>query len=125
MSGEPPSTAGRGAPAPKQAAGLRGRLESFRCAGRGISDLVATQTNARIHAVATLAACGLAAWLGLSALEWAVLALAISSVWVAEGLNTALEWACDVASPDFHPLARRTRGWKTSRACAVAVSIAA
>jgi diacylglycerol kinase len=38
-----------------------GRLASFRYAGRGLRALVASQPNARIHALVTLAAAALAA----------------------------------------------------------------
>jgi diacylglycerol kinase len=65
-----------------------------------------TQPNARIHAAATLFAIALGAWLGLSRVEWAVLALTIGLVWMAEFINTALEAAVDLASPDIHPLAK-------------------
>jgi diacylglycerol kinase (ATP) len=30
-------------------------------------------------------------------------------VWVAEGLNTAFEFMCDVASPEFHPLVEKSK----------------
>ena len=49
---------------------------------------------------------GLAAWLKLERIEWAVLILTISSVWVAEFFNTALEVVVDLASPDIHHLAK-------------------
>jgi diacylglycerol kinase len=49
---------------------------------------------------------GLAAWLGLARTEWALLVLAIGLVWSAEFVNTALEAAVDLASPDLHPVAR-------------------
>ena len=45
-------------------------------------------------------------WLGIGALEWAVIVLAIAIVWTAEFINTALEAVVDLASPQHHPLAR-------------------
>jgi diacylglycerol kinase (ATP) len=85
------------------------RIASFGHALRGLAALVATQHNAWIHAAATLAACALAALLGISAGEWVAVVLAISSVWTAEAMNTAFESLCDVASPDHHPLVRRAK----------------
>jgi len=38
--------------------------------------------------------------------EWAVLVLTIASVLILEGLNTAIEAAVDLASPNVHPLAK-------------------
>lgn len=80
------------------------RLRSFVYAGRGIRAVVTSQHNAWIHAVATLTATTLGVCLGVSRLEWIALVFAIVSVWTAEAINTALEFLCDVASPDFHPL---------------------
>ena len=65
-----------------------------------------TQPNAQIHAVITVGALALGAWLGLSRAEWAILTLTIGLVWAAELLNTALEALVDLASPSLHPLAK-------------------
>lgn len=49
---------------------------------------------------------GLAWWLDVPRAELALLVLAIGLVWSAEFVNTALEAAVDLASPDLHPVAR-------------------
>jgi diacylglycerol kinase (ATP) len=41
--------------------------------------------------------------------EWLALVFALVSVWAAEALNTAFEFLCDVASPQFHPLVARAK----------------
>jgi diacylglycerol kinase (ATP) len=84
-------------------------LRSFAHALRGAAELMASQRNARIHALATVAVVALALWLGVTRLEWALLVLAMGAVWTAEALNTALEWLCDVASPEYHPLVRSAK----------------
>jgi diacylglycerol kinase (ATP) len=81
-------------------------LRSFGYALAGLSWLVRTQRNARIHLVIALVAVALGAWLGLSGAEWAVLLLTIGLVLAAEAFNTALEAAVDLASPEWHALAR-------------------
>jgi diacylglycerol kinase (ATP) len=88
---------------------LRARVRSFVYAGRGISTMLASQHNAWIHAVAS--ACVIAGGLlaGVGRLEWCALVLAIVSVWTAEALNTAFEFLCDVASPEFHPLVAKAK----------------
>jgi diacylglycerol kinase (ATP) len=86
---------------------LASRLESFRCAFRGVWTLLASQQNARIHLLATVGACGLGLLIGISLLEWCAIVLAIVMVWTAEALNTAFELLCDVASPEFHPLVQK------------------
>ena len=83
------------------------RLESFRCAFRGVGTLLASQHNARIHLLATVCACGLGFLIGISRLEWCAIVVAIAMVWTAEALNTAFEFLCDVASPEFHPLVQK------------------
>jgi len=85
------------------------RHASFGHAARGVRILVATQPHARIHLVAA-AGVALAAWLlGASAMEWCVLLLAIGLVWVSEGINTAIEFAVDLASPEHHPTAGKAK----------------
>ena len=88
---------------------LRGRLNSFRYAGKGISLMIRTQHNAWIHTLATFAICSVALYAGISGTEWCAIILAIISVWTAEALNTALEFLADVASPDFHPLVEKAK----------------
>ena len=78
---------------------------SFRFAFAGIVFLSRTQRNTRVEATLGLFAVVLAAWLHISRAEWGVLILTIASVLILEGLNTAIELAVDLASPQHHPLA--------------------
>ena len=84
-------------------------LRSFYFAFAGVGYLFRTQRNARIHALIGTAACGLAAWLRISRVEWAVLVFTIALVLIMEGLNTAVEAAIDLASPRVHPLAKAAK----------------
>lgn len=93
----------------KETISIRGRLRSFRHAFGGIADLLVTQHNAWIHALATVCVIVVGLSSGVSAIEWCVLILAMMVVWVAEALNTAIEYLCDVASPDFHPLVKKSK----------------
>jgi len=81
------------------------RLQSFRHAARGVKVMLG-QPNARIHAAVAVLTTALGWHLHINATEWALLALAISLVIGAEALNTALELAVDLASPQWHALAR-------------------
>jgi diacylglycerol kinase len=71
--------------------------------------LFRTQRNARIHLVIGAAACAVGGWVGLSRVEWAVIIFTIALVLILEGLNTAVEAAIDLASPQFHPLAKAAK----------------
>lgn len=78
--------------------------------------------NARVLLAATGLVLAGGFWARLSPLEWCVIALALALVWVAEGLNTALERLTDLVSPGFHPLAGET---KDIAAAAVLIAIVA
>jgi diacylglycerol kinase len=84
-------------------------LRSFGYAFEGVAYIVRTQRNARIELVAAIAAVLLAAWLGISSTEWAVLALTIALVLALEWINTSLELAVSLASPDRHPSAKAAK----------------
>ena len=49
------------------------------------------------------------AWLGIGTIEWAVLVLAMALVLALEALNTAIELAVTLASPQRHPLAKAAK----------------
>lgn len=87
-----------------------GRLaQSFRCAFRGLAEAWRCQQNLRIHLLIALAVSGLAGYLRLGSLQWAVLVLTYSLVIAAELLNSALEALADLVSPGYHPLARQAK----------------
>jgi diacylglycerol kinase len=84
-------------------------LRSFGYAFAGIAYIVRTQRNARIEGAIGVAAVVLALWLGLTPLEWAVLAITIALVLALEWVNTALELAVSLASPERHPSAKAAK----------------
>ena len=86
-----------------------GRLRSFRHSFRGVGLMLKSQHNAWIHAAATIAVTITGFVLGLSRAEWCWTVLAVVGVWTAESLNTAFEFLCDVASPDFHPMVKQAK----------------
>ena len=82
---------------------------SFYFAFAGLAHLFGTQRNARIEAGLGVLACALGALVGLSRVEWALLAFTIALVLILEGLNTSIEAAVDLASPELHPLAKSAK----------------
>jgi diacylglycerol kinase (ATP) len=94
---------------PMQTSYLTGRLRSFGHAIRGLAILLRTQQNARIHAFVTVLVLAAGALFRISLVEWALIALAVASVWVAEALNTSIEFLVDLASPEHHPLAGKAK----------------
>jgi diacylglycerol kinase len=84
-------------------------FRSFHFAFAGLAYLFRTQRNARIHAIAGAAASAFAFYLHISRAEWAVLLFTIALVLILEGLNTSIELAIDLASPDIHPFAKAAK----------------
>jgi diacylglycerol kinase len=82
------------------------RMQSFRYAFEGISYVMRTQPNARIHLFTMVIVILVALWLKLTLLDWALLVLAMTIVWTAEFTNTAIEALVDLASPEHHRLAK-------------------
>ena len=77
---------------------LSKRLQSFTHAFRGAVTLVATQHNARIHLVATAVAAGAGWTFRITSMEWIAVIVAISGVWMAEALNSGIEFLADEVS---------------------------
>ncbi|MEZ6121716.1 MAG: diacylglycerol kinase family protein [Planctomycetaceae bacterium] len=99
---------------------LKRRLLAFRWAGRGVVVLFRTQVHAWIHLLATLLVTAAGWELQISRSEWMLVILVIGLVWATEAMNTAIESAVDLASPDRHPLAAQAKD-----AAAAAVLLAA
>ena len=89
-----------------QRAFFHSRWLSFRFAFSGIIYVFRTQKNAWVHFIATLLVVVLGIWLRISSTSWAILFITISAVWSAECINTAVEAAVDLISPQKHPLAK-------------------
>lgn len=88
---------------------MRDRIRSFGYAFRGILTLVGGEANARIHLAATIAVIALGMAFGLQTGEWTAIILAISTVWSAEAMNTAVERLADRTAPEHHPLVRAAK----------------
>ncbi len=88
---------------------LRARFASFGYAFRGIKELVAEQPNAKIHLIVASMVILAGFLLDISTMEWLVIILSIALVFAAEAFNTALEYLTDLVSPNFHPLAGKTK----------------
>lgn len=84
-------------------------LRSFGFALEGVSYLIRTQRSAQIEIVIGVVVTLVGAWLGIGAIEWAVLVLAMALVLALEALNTAIELAVTLASPQRHPLAKAAK----------------
>ncbi|GAA4390583.1 diacylglycerol kinase [Hymenobacter koreensis] len=96
-------------PVPRPPRPWRREVASFGYALKGIRTALASEPHLRFHAVAAVLVVTLGLWLRLPRHDWALLLLAIGAVWTAELINTALETLVNLVSPEYHPLAGRTK----------------
>jgi diacylglycerol kinase len=87
----------------------RDLLEPFRVAASGLWHALRTQRNMRIHLAVASAVIITGLWLGLSADQWAVLALTSGFVLLSEMVNTVVEKLVDLVCPDYHPFAKTVK----------------
>lgn len=88
---------------------ITGRLKSIKHAVDGITELLKGQHNAWVHLIASFSIISFGFIFHINRMEWLFLVIAITLVWICEAFNTALEYLCDVASPDFHPLIKKSK----------------
>ncbi len=81
-------------------------IASFRHAFRGLWYALRTERNARVHVSLAIFAILLGIILHISAVEFAMVFVAITVVFIAEMFNTVFELCVDLASPDYHPMAK-------------------
>lgn len=84
-------------------------IESVNCAIDGILWTAGTQKHMRWHFVSAAAVLGAALFFKIPAIDFLLLALAISVVLLTELINTAIEVVVDLVSPDYHPLAKKAK----------------
>ncbi len=83
--------------------------KSFGYALKGIRILFSGQANAQIHALAVAVVAVAGFHYRLSSTEWALVVFATALVLSAEAMNTAVETLTDLASPERHELAEKTK----------------
>ncbi len=102
-------------PGPEQPRVAKGKSEwtkfiaSFGYAFNGLWYTLHTQRNMRVHLTIALLALLVGLLLRISAVEFAIIFLAIISVFTAEMFNTVLELCVDLASPEYSPLAKAAK----------------
>lgn len=87
----------------------KGLTRSFGYAFSGIVCAFVTGRNMKIHGIAALTVLTAGIIVGVTPSEWAILSLTIFMVLAAETTNTAIEKVVDLATSEFHPLARQAK----------------
>jgi len=88
---------------------IKNRIRSFQFAFDGLRDILTTEHNAIVHSVFTVLALLLSFWLKISWMEFILIILVISLVWITESFNTVLEIVIDIVSPQYSDAARRAK----------------
>ena len=70
---------------------IESRFKSLVHAFRGLGDMLLTEHNAWVHALATVLVLDFAWWLGINRHDFALIIIVIVIVWMAEAFNTVLE----------------------------------
>ncbi|MDF1508317.1 diacylglycerol kinase family protein [Robertmurraya sp. DFI.2.37] len=91
---------------PFKAKGVR---QSFSYAFEGIKHTIMTERNMRIHMWISILVIGTGFVLKITALEWLFVLIAVGGVISLELINTALERLVDLATGDYHPLAKQAK----------------
>jgi diacylglycerol kinase (ATP) len=81
----------------------------FRSIGFAFSGLfyvVRSQNNARFHFLATIIIVAISFWLHLNLVQWCLILIAISIVWITECFNTSIEKLFDLINPEINPLVK-------------------
>ena len=81
-------------------------IASFGYAFHGLLYALRTQRNARVHITIAILAITMGIVLHISTVEFAMIFVAITGVFIAEMFNTVFELCIDLASPEYHPLAK-------------------
>ncbi len=82
------------------------RIKSFGYAVAGWLYMIRYQKNTRIMSVFSILIFVFALWLQIDLTSWAILILTITAVWMAEFLNAAVEAVVNLATSEFHPMAK-------------------
>ncbi len=81
-------------------------IAGFGYAFHGLWYALRTQRNARVHAAIATLVIAVSIFLRISSVEFAMIFIAITGVFIAEMFNTVIEICVDLASPTYHPLAK-------------------
>ena len=88
---------------------MKKRIKSFGYAGKGISSVIKSEPNMKIHLFIGILVliCGLVFQISIT--EWLICLLCFGLVLGMEMMNTAIENLVNLVSPDQHPLAGKAK----------------
>ncbi len=94
---------------PERSFSIASRTNSLKYALRGIYLFFKTQHNAWVQLAIAIVVIGTGCFFSITKIEWLLVILSITTVFVAEAFNTAIEIHMNLTSPNPHPHARDTK----------------
>lgn len=85
---------------------LQSLNNAFKNAFNGLKFVFTTQRNAKIHLLISLLVFLCGVFFRISLTQWIGIVIVVGLVWAAECMNTGVEKLTDLASPEYHILAR-------------------
>lgn len=82
---------------------------SFKYACEGIYHAFKQEQNLKIHLLAACLVVIMGVFFRIQPIEWMILTLTIGGMITVELINTAIERAVDLASTNYHPLAKQAK----------------
>ncbi|OZM57738.1 hypothetical protein CIB95_05065 [Lottiidibacillus patelloidae] len=93
----------------KQLSNVQKFIKSFTYAVAGIKLVVKDEQNMRIHLVVSVVVFALAYILAIPKQEIIILLILVGIMLSLEAMNTAIERVVDLATPEYHPLAKQAK----------------
>ena len=87
----------------------RSFIRSFSFAVSGILTAVKQERNMRFHLLGSIFVLFISFYFSISKTEWLFILFAIGGMLALELVNSAIERVVDLASPEYHPLAKQAK----------------
>ena len=88
---------------------IKKQIDSFKYSFEGIFTALKSECHLQIHSVILILVLVAGWYFEISTSEWIYCLLCFALVISAELFNSAIEAIVDLVSPDFHPLAKKTK----------------
>ncbi|MDN3018571.1 diacylglycerol kinase family protein [Paenibacillus sp. BSR1-1] len=84
-------------------------IRSFTYAITGILTALKSERNMRIHAISSVVVLFFSYFFSITKIEWLFVLISIGGMFALELMNTAIERVVDLATLEYHPLAKQAK----------------
>lgn len=86
--------------------GIKRFIRSFNYSFQGLKYAYTNEQSLFLHILSTIFVCAISIFFKITGIEWIIILLLIGLVVSFELINTSIEAAIDLCSPEIHPLAK-------------------